>query len=441
MAKAKAPKKSAKRVKLAGVSFVRELGGISEYTLDKNGLRILLVPDTTVPVVGVMVTYHVGSRDEATGYTGATHLLEHLMFKGSKKFNSKKGNGVSELLEVKGALLNATTWVDRTNYYEVVPKTELFSALALEADRMRNAFIREEDRQSEMTVVRNEMEMHENTSFEAVDTQLWALAFLAHPYHHSTIGWRSDVENVPIERLQKFYNDFYHPDNATLTIVGDFDTRETLTRVVKEFGVHPRSRTPRPVMYTEEPKQEGERRAVIKRADTNNRVGIAHKVPAAPDPDQHALLMLSLVLGDGKTSRLYRALVDTAKATEVSVTNYQLKDPSLLTCHVTPTPAATHAEVEAVVKGAYRDIAERGVTTKELAHAKQSIRSYEASRRDGPYALLSSLNEEIAVGDWTRFVTVPEALAKVTPKDIQRVAKKYLVDEQSVVVYYVGTNV
>ncbi len=441
MAKAKAPMKSVKRMKLPGVTFVREQGGISEYTLDKNGLRILLAPDTTVPVAGVMVTYHVGSRDEATGYTGATHILEHLLFKGSKKFNSKRGNGVSELLEVKGALLNATTWVDRTNYYEVVPKETLSSALALEADRMRHAFIREEDRQSEMTVVRNEMEMHENTAFEAVDTQLWALAFLAHPYHHSTIGWRSDVENVPIERLQKFYNDFYHPDNATLTVVGDFDAQQVLAQVAKEFGAHPRPRTPRPVMYTQEPKQEGERRATIKRADTNNRVGIAHKVPSAQDPDQHALLMLSLVLGDGKTSRLYRALVDTAKATDVSVMNYQLKDPSLLTCHVTPTPATTHAEIESVVKQEYRNIAEKGITVKELAHARQSIRSYVASRRDGPYALLSNLNEEIAVGDWTRFVTVPEALAKVTPRDIQRVAKKYLVDEQSVVVYYIGTAV
>lgn len=423
-----------------GVSFVRSLDGISEYQLDKNGLRILLVPDPASLVAGVMVTYHVGSRNEAIGYTGATHLLEHLMFKGSDNFNKETGGSAFDVLENKGAKVNATTWNDRTNYYEVIPKDLLPTALALEADRMRRAHLKEEDRVSEMPVVRNEFERGENMPMEAIDKQIWALAYQAHPYHHSTIGWRSDIEGVTIERLRQFYNDFYHPNNATVTVAGGFDVKVVLDIIAKEFGMHPRSHTPLPSMYTEEPKQEGERRTTVKRAGNTNMVGIAHKIPAATHADIPALLVLSLALADGKTSRLYRALVDTSKAIDVATLCYQFHDPSLFISYITLTPGVHHDRVEKLVKQEYAKIAAKGITSKELQSAKKSMRSYTASRRDGPYALLSSLNEEIATGDWTRFVTLPAALAQVTVKDVQRVAKKYFVDDQSTIGYFVGTD-
>ncbi len=424
-----------------GASFVREQGGIHEYKLDSNNLQILLSPDPTSPVAGFMVTYHVGSRNEAIGYTGATHLLEHLMFKGSAKFNKENKSTVWDLLETKGALVNATTWNDRTNYFEVLPKEHLGTAIALEADRMRTAHIREEDRVSEMTVVRNEFERGENSPIEAIDKQLWALAYEAHPYHHSTIGWQSDIEKVPIERLQKFYNDFYWPDNATVSVVGGFDETDTLKAVVEHFGKHSKAPEPHPAMYTEEPKQEGERRAVVKRAGHTNHLGIAHKIPAATHKDMPALLMLALVLSDGKTSRLYRALVDSAKATDINTMCYQFHDPSLFISYVTLAPKVTHVQIEKLLKQEYVKIAQKGVTLTELSRAKRTVRAAIASRRDGPYALLSSLNEEIATGDWTRFVTLPTALAEVRTKDIQEVAQKYLVDDQSTIVSYIGTSI
>ncbi|MFZ2500812.1 MAG: pitrilysin family protein, partial [Minisyncoccia bacterium] len=216
----------ATHARVPGITFIRELEGIQEYRLDANGLRILLSPDANAPVAGFMVTYHVGSRNETIGHTGATHLLEHLMFKGSENFNKEKGNTVWEILETKGALINASTWNDRTNYFEVVPKEYLPIAIALEADRMRRARIYEEDRKSEMTVVLNEYERYENNPTEALEKQIWALAYEAHPYHHSTIGWRSDIEHMSIERLKQFYDDFYWPDNATVSVVGGFDTAE-----------------------------------------------------------------------------------------------------------------------------------------------------------------------------------------------------------------------
>jgi zinc protease len=434
-----ASKKVSKKATIPGISFVQELDGISEYKLDKNGLRILLIPDNAVPVAGCMVTYHVGSRNEATGFTGATHMLEHLMFKGSKNFNKENKKTIWDLLETKGALVNATTWFDRTNYYEVVPMEHLPSAIALEADRMRTARILEKDRQSEMTVVRNEFERGENQPLEALDKQIWAIAYQAHPYHHSTIGWRSDIEQVPIERLQQFYNDFYWPDNATVTIAGNFDEQKTLELIKKNFSVHPHAPKPYPQMYTEEPVQEGERRVIVKRSGANM-VGIAHKIPNGVHEDMPALILLDTILSNGNTSRLYKALVDTSKAMDASTYCYQLRDPGLFMTYVTLTPKTSHESAEKIIKKTYADIIEKGVTAAELSRAKRAIRSAVASRRDGIYSLLANLNEDLATGDWTRFATLPEQLSKVTAADVKRVAKKYFLDDQSTIGWFVTTT-
>ena len=435
-----AKKKTSKKVVLPGVSFVRSLDGISEYRLEKNGLRILLIPDKSVPVAGCMVTYHVGSKNEATGYTGATHLLEHLMFKGSEKFNVEKGTSLDSLLESRGAILNASTWYERTNYYEIVPQDVLPLAIEIEADRMRTARIREEDRVGEMPIVRNEFEKGENSPEEALDKEIWAAAFIAHPYHHSTIGWRSDIEKVSIERLQQFYDDFYWPNNATVCITGNFDKEDTLALIKKYFGRHSKAPKPFPPMYTEEPKQEGQRRVTVKRAGVNI-MGMAHKIPEATHADMPALMILSSVLYEDKTSRLYRAFIDTALATNVVVSCSQFHDPSLFETFITLAPKTTHEKIEGLMKKQYELIADKGITVAELAHAKRAARVGLAGRRDGPYALLASLNEDLAAGDWTRFVTLPGALEKVTAKDVQRAAKKYFVEDQSVVGWFINTAV
>lgn len=427
-----------KPLKNAGTSFVRELGGIREYKLDRNDLRILLVPDRSVQVVGFMVTYHVGSRNETTGYTGATHLLEHLMFKGSAKFTAGTPTDPKHFIEARGGMLNATTWWDRTNYYEVVPTHLLPDAITWEADRMRTALITEKDRGDEMSIVRNEFERGENLPLEALDKQIWALAYQAHPYHHSTIGWRSDIEKVSIERLNQFYNDFYWPDNATVTVIGDFDEKETLALIAREFGRHPKKPDPYPQMYTEEPKQEGERRAIVKRAGTDM-LGIAHKIPNGLHEDMPALLVLMTILDGGKTSRLYRALVDTALATDVSTYCYELHDPGLFITYASLTPNTPHQKAEGVLKGVYEELKERNVTVPELSRAKRLLRTQLAQRKDGPYQFLSALNESIATGDWTHFVTVGENLMRVTAADVRRVARTYLTDDQSTVGWFRNT--
>src|SRR5438045_2156709 len=249
----------------AGVAFVAEADGIREYRL-ANGMKVLLVENRVAPVATVMVLYKVGSRNEAVGYTGSTHLLEHMMFKGTPRFNKEQNTQIAATLQKIGAAFNATTWYDRTNYFETVPSDQLELAIQLEADRMRNSFIADADRQSEMTVVRNELERGQNEPSEVLDEAVYAAAFREHPYHHPTIGWRADVEGVPTSRLKEFYDTFYHPNNATVILVGDFEEAQALSLIDKYFGAYQASSEPIPEVYTEEPEQQGARRLVVRRA-------------------------------------------------------------------------------------------------------------------------------------------------------------------------------
>jgi zinc protease len=287
-------------------------------------------------------------------------------------------------------------------------------------------------------VVRNEFERGENLPGEALDKEMWAAAFTAHPYHHSTIGWRSDIEQVSIERLQQFYDEYYWPDNATATVAGSFDEQDVLSIIGREFGRHPAKPGSYPKMYTTEPEQQGERRVRVERSGVDM-IGLAHKIPEATHDDIPALIVLSAILFDQKTSRLYRSFVDTALATDVEVHCWQFHDPSLFETFVTLAPGTSHEKAEKMLRAEYAKLISDGVSASEVKDAKQSLRAQIAARKDGPYAFLASLNEDIATGDWTRFVSLPDALAAVTPADVKRVAKTYFKDRSSVVGWFVNT--
>ena len=420
-----------------GFKFVKSSGGIEEYTLQKNDLTVLVLEDHSTPVATFMVTYHVGSRNEAIGYTGSTHLLEHLMFKGSRNFNKEKGTAIWTELQNIGAQINATTWNDRTNYFEVVPSEHIEKAIAIEADRMRFAFLRDEDRQPEMTVVRNEYERGENSPFDVLDKNIWATAYLAHPYHHSTIGWRSDIENISTERLQEFYHTYYWPNNATATIIGDFNKAEALTLIKNYFGEHNASKNNIPEMYTEEPEQEGPRRTVVKRAGQTGVVGVGHKTQEGLHEDTYAFQLLGKILSEGKTSRFYKTIVDRGLATSLMMYDFPLKDNGMFITYIFLTPDTDHQIVEDIVLEEYKKIINGGVTKEEIARAKAQTRASVAFSRDGSYAVASALNEAIAIGDWTFYTTFMDHIEKVSTKDIQRVAKKYLVEEKSTTGWFI----
>jgi zinc protease len=422
-----------------GYTHVKTVGSIDEYTLASNGLQVLLMPEHSSPTLTFMVTYRVGSRNEVTGTTGATHLLEHLMFKGSKNHTRAMGNNVDQLLERTGAAYNATTWRDRTNYYANLGQEHLGTVMNMEADRMRNLLLREEDRKPEMTVVRNEFERGENDPVQALYKEIYQTAFVAHPYHHSTIGHRSDIEKVSIEKLRAFYDTFYWPNNATITIIGDFEPVKALEMVKKNFGIYPHSPKPIPEMYTEEPKQNGARRLVVKRPGQLGVVAVAHKVPPATSADFAAVQLMSAILTDGKNSRLYKAITNKNLSTGVEGELGILHDPSMHIVFAPLAPGAKHEEVEAIIVAEIERLKKDGVTDTELKAAAAKTEADAAYKLDGSFGIAGNINEYIAAGDWSLFYRLDEAAKKVTVADIQRVANKYLIEDSSTTGWFIPT--
>jgi zinc protease len=417
--------------------LVRSLGGIDEYRLDANGLTVLLSQDHSAPVATFEVTYQVGSRNEVTGSTGSTHILEHMMFKGSETFNDAKGNSIKQMLERVGGIFNASTGADRTNYFATIGKDSLESYIAIEADRMRHLWLHEADRQAEMTVVRNEYERGKSDPETVLIEEVTSAAYVALPYHHPTIGWRSDIEHVPIGKLQDFYNTFYWPNNAVITVVGDIDPTSTLALIKKYYGAYPRSPAPIPQVYTEEPPQTGERRVVVERPGELGSVVIAHKVPDGRDADQAPLEMLDAVLSSGKNARLYRALVDQGVALSAGADTELHHDLSLHTLFAGLAPGATHTKVENALWAELDKIKNDGVTDAEVSSVKQQFIAQDAYKRDGTAGIASEISEWIGIGDWTGYVTFPERIQQVTPADVQRVAKKYFDRNQATTGWFI----
>jgi zinc protease len=438
-----------------GAGFVAEEDGVREFRL-ANGLKLLLVENRVAPVATFLVLYRVGSRNEAVGHTGATHLLEHMLFKGTPTFNKARGTQVAATLQRVGADFNATTWYDRTNYFETVPSDALELAVHLEADRMRNSFIADDDRRSEMTVVRNELERGQNEPMLVLDEAVYATAFREHPYHHPTIGWRSDVENVPTARLKEFYDTFYHPNNATAVVVGDFEEGRALALVEKYFGAFPASPAPIPEVYTDEPRQEGERRLVVRRAGELPLVQVAFRTPAALGQtsvlsnaelaeraaapptrnDIYPLAVLAAALTNGVTSRLYQALVETELAVSVDARVDQFRDPGLFNVYATAAPGVEAARVEEVI---HRELARaaQDLGEEEVGKAKRQIAASVAYERDGTHNVAMQMSEAEAVADWRFYNTYGGGVARVTADEVRRAAATYFREDARTVGHFI----
>jgi zinc protease len=438
-----------------GIEFVSEGEGVREFRL-ANGLKLLLSENRVAPVTTFLVVYRVGSRNEAVGHTGATHLLEHMLFKGTPTFNKAKGTQVAATLQRVGADYNATTWYDRTNYFETVPSDALELAVQLEADRKRNSFIADEDRRAEMTVVRNELERGQNEPMLVLDEAVYATAFREHPYHHPTIGWRADVENVPTARLKEFYDTFYHPNNATAMVVGDFEEAQALALVNKYFGALPSSPAPIPEVYTDEPRQEGERRLVVRRAGELPLVQVAFRTPAAlgqdgvlsdaglaaraaappAENDIYALVVLAGLLSNGVTSRLYQALVEPGTAVSADARVDQFRDPGLFNVYATAAPGVEPLKVEEVIHAELARVAE-DLKAEEVEKAKRQIAAQVAYERDGTHNVAFQMSEAESVADWRFYSSYARNVARVTAEDVRRVAAFYFKEDARTVGYFI----
>jgi zinc protease len=416
---------------------IKELGGIEEYLFESNGMNILLLQDNASPVVTVQIVYRVGSKNEVLGNTGSTHLLEHLMFKGTTTFNKKNGNDITNSLENTGAQLNATTWYDRTNYFETLPSDKIELALQMEADRMRNSLLLKEDKEAEMTVVRNEFERDENDPNSLLDKEIWSVAYIAHPYHHSTIGWLSDIEKAPIEVLHNFYNTYYWPNNATLTIIGDFHKDNVFELIEKYFGKITKAPNVIPQPYTEEPVQYGARKIVVKKPGELGVIIKAYKIPGALHEDLPALTILGQIMGSGPSAILNKTFVDSGMGnyTYASATNF--KEVGLFTIGVGFPTKSKHEDIDAKISEVISKIQKDGVTQEEVNRVVAKISAQTILSRDGSGVVASRLTEAIAAGDWTDYSTGVERLKKVTPTDVLRVAQRYLVEDQSTTGYFI----
>lgn len=419
-----------------GTKSVLTVEGISQYELG-NGLNVVLFPDPSQSTTTVNITYLVGSLHEGYGETGMAHLLEHLLFKGSTNHRN-----IPDELTSHGARPNGSTWYDRTNYFETFASTDenLEWALDLEADRMVNSFVAQEDLDSEMSVVRNEFEIGENSPQLVLEERMYSTAFLWHNYGNSTIGARSDIEDVPIERLRGFYRLWYRPENAILVVAGKFDPTKTLALVQQKFGSIQNPEIPMPAVYTREPAQDGERTVTLRRVGDLQVAASSYHIPAGSHPDFAALEVLAHVLGSSPSGRLHKSLVETGKATAVSARADRFKDPALFFMNAEVAKEKDVAAVQSELIQAAETIADNPPTDEEVQRAiKALLREWETTMRNTSFAAIN-LSEWASMGDWRLMFLNRDRLREVDAADVQRVARSYLLQENRTAGLYLPTE-
>lgn len=415
---------------------IANVEGITEYRLD-NGLRFLLFPDPSTPKVTVNLTVLVGSRHEGYGETGMAHLLEHMVFKGTPTHTD-----ISEAMKTRGAQFNGSTNSDRTNYYETLPANDdnLEFALRLEADRLVNSFVRAEDLRTEFSVVRNEFESGENSPQRVLNQRMMATAFEWHNYGKSTIGNRSDIERVPINRLQAFYKKYYQPDNVVLVVAGKFEEKKALQFVTKYFGAIPKPTRVLDEMYTEEPPQDGERLVTLRRVGDTPSIGILYHAPAASHSDNPALEVLASILSSQPSGRLYKALIEPRTAANVFASSQGQHDPGTFEVVAGLPKGGSVDIVRDTILETIETVKEKGVTQEEVDRARRQFLKVRELGSTDANQLGVRLSESIADGDWRLYFLSRDGIEKVTPEHVQDVAKKYLTRSNRTVGVFTPTS-
>ncbi len=401
---------------------VREVEGVSEFRLD-NGLQVLLIPDASKPTVTVNVTYRVGSRMEGYGETGMAHLLEHLMFK-----TTKVHANVAAELSKRGMQFNGSTNEDRTNYFETFPAdaSQLSWALRTEADRMTGAKVLRKDLDTEMTVVRNEMEAGENNPIGILIQRTHAAAYQWHNYGRSTIGARSDVENVDIPSLQAFYRKYYQPDNATLIVAGSFDAAKVLQEIKAGFGRLPRPSRKIAPTYTLEPVQEGERLVTLRRIGGEQAVFASYHIPALASREYAAFEIAATALSDTPTGRLHKRLVEPGKATQVFGWASRNAEPGLFNLGVLLKKDDSVEEAQRILIETVDGLVAEPVTAEELKRAQlQWAKNLDRILAD-PQTLCVTLSESIAAGDWRLLFSLRDHVQQITLDEVNAAVRTWL---------------
>ena len=402
-----------------------------------NGLKVLVREEHTAPLASVWCWYKVGSKDERPGLTGVSHWVEHMNFKGTTNIPRDQVKGIIERF---GGSWNGYTWIDQTTYLETAGKDALDRMLFIESERMANGLYDPEDCESERTVIISELRGGENDPDQLLDQELTATAFKAHPYRHPTIGWLTDLQSMTRDDLYGYYRRYYVPNNATLVIVGDVDTDETLQRVERHFGaIKPGSGIER--IRTQEPEQSGERRLTIRKPGTTAYLKAGYHAPSAADPQFFPLLILDAVLTGAKglnlwssfrvappqrSARLYRALVERGLASWVGGALLPTEDPFLYTVSVTVTEGTALATAEAVLIEELDRARRDGVTESELKKAQAQLRARLVFDNDSVTNIAHQLGYFETIGSVDLFTALPQRIAAVTPEQVAAAAAAVL---------------
>lgn len=411
--------------------------GICEHRLD-NGLTVLLYPDASQQRVLVNITYRVGSKHENYGETGMAHLLEHLLFKGTPTIPKP-----DQEADRRGFQWNGTTSVDRTNYFQVFdPEPEYLEfALKMEADRMVNANVAQADLDSEMTVVRNEMEMGETQPFQVAIKALLGIAYQWHNYGKSTIGARSDVENVPIERLREFYRRWYQPDNAVLLVAGPIDAEATLAQIRRHFGPIPKPERTLPALYTVEPPQDGERNAIVRRPGSSTLLMAGYHSAPAAHPDAVALGVALEILGNARTGRLRERLVVPGLAAAAAAFPFDNAERGMALFYAQLSAGQDVQKAMAALNTTVEGVATEPFTEEELTRARTAMVNQYEQLFDDVSSVGIALSEAIAAGDWRLLFLGRQQLDTVTLAEVQAAAVRYLLPaNRSTVRFLPGTD-
>lgn len=420
----------------SGITEVTSVEGITEYRL-LNGLRVLLAPDESKPVTTVNMTYLVGSRHEGYGETGMAHLLEHMLFKGTPTMKNALGQ-----FSKRGLQANGSTSTDRTNYFAsfAANPENLRWYLGWQADAMINSTISRADLDTEMTVVRNEMESGENNPFRVLRQKMLAAAYQWHNYGKSPIGSRADVENVDVSQLRAFYHRYYQPDNAVLIVTGKFDVQETLADIARDFGRIPKPDRTLPPEYTVEPVQDGERSITLRRAGGTPLVAAMYHVPAAASVDYPAVLLLSVIMSDTPSGRLYRNLVTKGEAAGVFGFSVDQFHPGVVMFGAQLEPSMDTSTALWSLIDTLENVAEDPIKAEELERARSKILIDWEQTYSDPQKVGVALSEAIAAGDWRLMFLGRDRVRTTKLADVQRVAESYLVRSNRIEGRYLPTD-
>ncbi len=420
----------------AGLTRVQSVEGVTEYRL-ANGLQLLLIPDDSKPTTTVNMTYRVGSRHENYGETGMAHLLEHLLFKGTPKHRNLLGEFTK-----RGLAANGTTWLDRTNYFASFSTNDdnLKWYLDWQADAMVNSFIARKDLDTEMTVVRNEMEMGENSPDRMLFEKTLATMYQWHNYGKSTIGARTDVENVDIPRLQAFYREYYQPDNATLIVAGKFEPTKVLAWVAQSFGKLKKPTRKLPVQYTLDAVQDGERSITLRRVGGVPLLMAAYHVPPAAHPDYAAVEAINLIMGDTPAGRLHKRLTARQLAAGTFAFAQGLAEPGFTFFGAQLAPGQDPESARAEMLATLESVTTTPITDEELKRAQsQWAKSWEQAFTN-PETVGVAMSESVAQGDWRLFFLQRDRVRDLKLADVQRVAQQHLLPANRTLGVYVPVD-